>query len=363
MDKLIKKIIKKLNDSGYDAYIVGGYVRDKLLNIESDDIDICTNALPKDVINILNLNKNSSIKYGSINIKTKKYNIDITSFRKEDNYLKHSPTDTIFVNDIKTDLKRRDFTCNTLLMNKEGQIIDYYNGIKDINNRIIKCVGNVKKKLNEDPLRILRAIRLSIVYDFKIDDEILDFITHNKELINEISYFRKKEELDKILTSDNYLKGLEFIKKLDLYDSLGIRYDNVTYTRDLIGLYVQINLSEKYPLTKNEKNSIKEIKEILDNKKVDNYMLYKYGLYENKIAGEILGIDYKIINKRYNSLPIKSRKDIKITPKTIAKLNNNCYNNINNVYVSLEKNILDGNIKNNSRDIIKFLRKECNNEQ
>lgn len=347
----------KLNSNGFEAFIVGGYIRDKLLGINSNDIDICTNALPKDVIEVLNLDKKTGVKYGSINIKTRKYNIDITTFRKDSNYLKHSPNDTEFVNDIKTDLKRRDFTCNTLLMNKDDKIIDYYNGVNDINNRIIKCVGNVKKKLSEDPLRILRAIRLSIIYDFKIDNTILDFIINNKYLIKEISFFRKKEELDKILLSKNSIKGLKLIKDLDLFDVMGISYDKITYTNDLMGLYAQINLDSNYPLTKSEKSIIKEIKEILDNGIIDNNTLYRHGLYINKIAGEIFNIDYKIINKMYNNLPIKTRKDIKINIKSIVKLNNNCYNNINDIYLMLEKNILSGNIKNNSKDIIKYLRK------
>ena len=357
MDKIIKKIITKLNDNGFEAFVVGGYVRDMILGINSSDIDICTNALPKDVIEVLNLDKKTCVKYGSINIKTKKYNIDITTFRIDDNYLKHNPSNTEFVNDIKIDLKRRDFTCNTLLMNKDNEIIDYFDGLDDINNKVIKCVGNIKKKLSEDPLRILRAIRLSIIYDFKIDDNLLDFIINNKQLINEISFFRKKEELDKILLSTNAIKGLNFIKKLNLCDVLGISYEKVNYTNDLMGLYAQINLDSNYQLTKSEKNIINSINEVLENGVIDNNTLYKHGLYINKIASEILKIDYKTINKMYNNLPIKNRKDIKISVKTIVKLNNNCYNNINDIYLRLEKNILSGNIKNNSKDIIKFLRK------
>ena len=357
MDRLIKKIIHELNKNGFEAYIVGGYVRDKVLNIDSDDIDICTNALPKDVIRILKLNNKTSVKYGSISFKTKKYNIDITTYRKEYDYNKHEPTSTIFVNDLKTDLKRRDFTCNTLLMDKNNKIIDYYDGLKDIKNKVIKCIGSTNKKLKEDPLRILRAIRISVIYDFNIDNNILNFIDNNKDLINEISFFRKKEELDKILISKNCIKGLNLIKNLNLCDALGINYNNIIYTKDLIGMYAQIEFNNRYTFTKSENSIIKDIREIVKNGSINNKTIYKYGLYINKVAGEILNIDYKRINKLYNNLPIKTRKDIKINIKSIVKINNNCYNNINKIYLDLEDKILSGILRNNTRDIINYLRK------
>ena len=357
MDRTIYKILKKLNNNTNEAYIVGGYVRDKILNITSNDIDICTNMLPKDVINVLNLDKKTKDNFGSINIKTKKYNIDITTYRKEKNYKNHTPKSIEYVNDINIDLKRRDFTCNQLLLDINGNIIDNYNGINDINNKIIKCIGNTNKKLSEDPIRVLRAIRLSTIYDFNLDNEIIEFINNNKEIINKISYNRKKEELDKILSCKNKIKGLNLIKELNLCEVLGIKYDKIYYCKDLLGMYAQIEYNNLYPFTKNEKKIINDIKTILTNKKIDNNTLYKYGLYINSIVGEILNINYKDIVKKYKALPIKSRKDIKISIESIVKLNNNCYNNINEIYINIENNILNGNIKNKNKDIVKFIRK------
>lgn len=357
MDKVILKILKKLEKSGYSAFIVGGYVRDKLLGIESRDVDICTNALPKDVIKIFNLDKSTKDEYGRVNIKTKKYNIDITTFRSESDYKNHTPKSVTYVNDLKTDLKRRDFTINGLVMNSNEEIIDYYNGINDLNNKIIKCIGSTKIRLSEDSVRILRAIRFSIIYDFDIDDEILKFIDSNKNLIESISYFRKKEELDKILASNNKLKGLELIKKLNLCSVLGLKYDNIVYCKDILGMYAQIDFSDKYQLTKNEKDIINDIRKILSIGNINNKTLYEYGLYINTIASEILGIDTIKVNHMYKNLPIKSRKDIKITIESIVKLNNNCYNGVNEIYKELENNILNGSLKNKSVDIVKFIRK------
>ena len=357
MDKIIKNILKKLEKNGYDAYIVGGYIRDRLLEIESNDIDICTNALPKNIIDIFKLDKKTVDNYGCINIKTKKYNIDITTFRKESDYNNHYPRKTSYINDLKMDLKRRDFTCNSILMNSDEEIIDYYNGIKDINEGTLRCIGNVEKKLTEDPLRILRAIRISVIYNFSIDKEIIEFILNNKDLIRNISYTRKKEELDKILSSNNKIKGLNLIKELNLFSVLELKYDKIVSTKDILGMYAQVDFSEKYPLTKSEKNIIHSIREILNIGEINNNTLYKYGLYINTIAGEILGIDNNIVNKKYSLLPIKSREDIKINIKTLVKSNNNCYNGINEIYQNIEVNILNCKLRNRNRDIVKFLRK------
>lgn len=357
MDKFIINILKKIEKNNFEAFVVGGYVRDKLMGIESYDIDICTNALPKEIKYILKNAKITNENYGSVNIKTKKYNIDITTFRKEKNYDKHSPKSITYVNDVKVDLKRRDFTINSILLNKDEELIDYYNGIDDLNNKVIKCIGNTKDKLTEDPLRILRAIRLSILYNFKLDDEIKNFIIENKYLIEKVSYFRKKEELDKILSCKNKIKGLQLLKDFNLCSILKVEYDNIIYCEDILGMYAQINLSEKYPLTKNEREIITKVKEILKIGTINNNIIYKYGLYISSIAGEILGIDYKNINRMYKNIPIKSRKDIKISLQSIVKLNNNCYNKINEIYERLEINILNGNLKNKNKDIVKFLRK------
>lgn len=357
MDKIILNILKKLEKSGYSAYIIGGYVRNKLLGINSSDIDICTNALPKDIIRLFKLKKDTKDNYGSVNIKTKKYNIDITTFRSELNYINHKPTNIEYVDDLETDLIRRDFTINSIVMDSKEEIIDIFNGVNDLNNRLVKCIGDTKSKLTEDPLRILRAMRLSIIYNLELDKEIIKFIKNNKELVKKISYYRRKEELDKIFSSKNKLNGIKLLKDLKLLDVLEINYNNVKYTEDIHGIYAQIEISNNYPLSKETKKIIKQINEIVKISEINNYTLYKYGLYINRIAGEILGIEYNRINKMYESLPIKERKDIKITIKSIVKINNNCYNNINELYKVLEENILSGKLNNKSKDIINFIRK------
>jgi len=356
MDKFIVNILKKIEKNGFEAYVVGGYVRNNLLGINSRDVDICTNALPKDIIKIFNLKKDTKANYGSVNIITKKYNIDITTYRREYNYELHKPN-VEFINEIDDDLSRRDFTINAILLNSNNELIDKYNGIEDLNKKLLKCIGNTKEKLTTDPLRILRALRFSILYDLELDKEIIDFIKKNKNLIKKISYFRRKEELDKIFTSKNKIKGLIILKELNLLKELEIDYDDVIYTEDINGIYAQIKFNNNYSFTKETKKIISNIKEIIDIGTINNHTLYKFGLYINSIAGNILGIEYNKIYSMYNKLPIKSKKDIKISYKSIVKLNNNCYNNINDLIKNIEKNILDGKLKNKTSDIVRFIRK------
>ena len=124
MNNSIKKILNKLEKNGFEAYVVGGYVRDYLLNITSYDVDICTNALPKDIIKVFKIKKGVS-NYGSIGFKIGKYNYDITTYREDGEYNNHKPKSIRYVDNLLIDLKRRDFRINSICMNSEGKIFDY----------------------------------------------------------------------------------------------------------------------------------------------------------------------------------------------------------------------------------------------
>ena len=355
MNLEIKSILEKIEDNGFEAYVVGGYVRDYLLGIHSVDVDICTNALPKDVINIFNIKK-ETIAYGSVTISSGIYNIDITTYRTEDDYLKHHPKKVKYTNNLITDIQRRDFTINTLCMNKDGYIFDYLDGQKDLNNRLIKVVGCSKDKLTEDPLRILRALRFSIILDFDLDEEILSFIQNNKDLIKNLSYTRKKEELDKILSSKNMVKGLKLLKDLDLLWALEIDYDKMIEVQDLLGIWAQIIFSENYPFTKNNLNIIKKIRNILTTGEINNYTLFKEGLYISSVAGEILGMNKKYLNHQYQNLVIKSTKELKINNQDIMDiLNIKPSSKLKIIYDDVLKKVLDKKIRNDYESIKEYI--------
>lgn len=352
MEKNIKKILETLENEGYQAYLVGGYVRDYLLGVTSFDVDIATDALPKDIHRIFNSSKNN---YGSVNIKIDKLNVDITTFRKDLNYVNRRPSKVVYINNLKEDLERRDFTINAICMNKNGKIIDLLNGCKDLDSRTIKMIGSIDVKLKEDPLRIMRAIRFACILDFKIEDELYEKIKEYSYLVGDLSKERIKNELDKILISKNYKYGLELMKDTKISEVLEINYDDINYVDDLLGMWAQVKVLN-IPFTNVEKGNIIKITEVLDFGKIDNEILYKYGLYISRVAGKILNIKTTKISKMYNKLPIKSREDIDITSKEISSIVG-VGEVIGETYKIIEKEILNYRLKNKKSEILKYLEK------
>lgn len=353
MDKKIKKILEKLDNNNYEAYLIGGYVRDELLGIKSLDIDICTNALPKDIHKLFNINNKSN--YGSINMIIDKYNIDITTFRKDINYINRHPSKVVYVKSLEEDLIRRDFTINTICMDKNGKVVDLLNGVEDLNKRIIRMVGKLPDKLIEDPLRILRAIRFSCILDFDIEEELWNKICQYNYLVKELSKNRIREELDKILLSKNFKKGLVLLEKSGIKKLINIDYENINYVVDLLGMWSQVKVLD-IPFTKVEKSTIINIRNVINIGIINNEILYKYGLYICTIAASILNINVKLISKKYNKLPITKRSDIDITSKEIEELVGT--KNISKMYSIIEKVILNNELKNKNKDIKNYIRKE-----
>lgn len=319
MNKNAIEIIEKLENLGYTAYIVGGYVRDLLLNKPSFDIDICTSAKIKEILQVF---PGVANEYGSLNLKIKEFNIDITTFREEKNYENRRPTTIFYTTDLKKDLLRRDFTINTICMDKKGKIIDALNGVHDLKNKQIKMVGDPKTKIKEDPLRILRAIRFATTLDFTLEESLKEEIKRQRESLFTLSNYRIKEEMSKILLSTNYKKGLHLLKELHLCEILGIYYVHVVYTKDLCGMWAQLKIKRNLPFTKLEKENIVKIREILELKMINREIIYKYGLYLSLIASEILGIQAESIHEMNASLPIYTRKDLNISYQEICEILN-----------------------------------------
>lgn len=352
MDKVIKSVLDELNKE-YEAYLVGGYVRDYLLGIKTYDVDICTTALPKDIYSIFNICANN---YGGSKLIVDNYNIDITTFRKDSHYNKRRPMEVEYITDLMTDLKRRDFTINTICMDKDGKIIDLLNGIDDLNNRLIKMIGDNEVRLEEDPLRILRAIRFATVLDFDLDEELIKAIKKKYKLVSTLSKDRVKSEFSKILMSPNFKKGLKLCDEFKISEELGIEYEDVVYTKDIVGMWVQVKISD-IPFTNVEKSNIINITEIINYGTVNNDTLYKYGLYANLIAGMIMNISSKRISSMHKKLPIKDRGDIAIKGNEISDLLDIHGKDINIVYEDLKEMILHKKLKNKKGDIIKYLLK------
>lgn len=215
----VKYIIDTFYDNNFEAFIVGGCVRDFLLDLKPKDFDITTSALPEDTLKLFKKTILTGIAHGTVTVVLHKENFEITTFRKDGKYLDNrKPSSVEFVSNIKEDLSRRDFTVNALAFNESIGLIDYFDGLSDLKNKIIRAVGDPDKRFKEDALRMLRAIRFSSQLNFTIEKETLKAIIENKYLINNISKERIRDELCKILTSSNPSKGFNQLKDTGLLE-------------------------------------------------------------------------------------------------------------------------------------------------
>ena len=361
------KLLKELTDNSYQAYIVGGFVRDYLLDVESSDIDITTNATPKQVKEIFEDSCLPNEDYGSVVVIKKGIRFDITTFRKEIGYINNrKPSEIKYIDNLYEDLLRRDFTINALCINDKGEVLDFLGGREDLNNRIIKTIGKAKESFEDDVLRVLRAIRFATILDFSLDEEIIQAIAETKHLLKKLSYQRKREELDKIFTSPNYKKGIKMLLDLGLDKELELNNLNKvleTDTVSLIGIWSILDVSSVYPFNKNELELIKTIHLLMNEDVLDPVILYKYGLYVASVVGEIKRIDNVLINEKYRNLPIKSRKDIDIESDDIIYIMKKAPGSyIKEIYSDIETEILYNRLINKKTNIVEYITKKYKEE-
>lgn len=358
------EVLKILNDNDYEAYVVGGFVRDTLLKRRTNDIDICTSATPKEILEIFDNVTVSDMQYGSVIVSYKGYNFDVTTFRKEIKYEgNRKPVKIKYIKDIKKDLLRRDFTVNTLCMNSKGEVIDILNIEKDIKQKILRTVGNPRYRIKEDSLRILRCIRFATLLDFEIEDKTKYYLSKYGYLLKNLSMNRKKEELDKIFLSKNKEKGRKLLIDLNLTNVLDLnKLNNIVLCTDLLGIWCQLEVDDIYPFTKYEKGQMKLLRSLLQYDEIDNYLLYKYGLYLCTVYADIKGLSKRKLNTKYQCLPITSRKDIKINGEEISIiLNRKPGEYIKEIMEDLEINILDNKLNNNYEEIKEYIIKKYTN--
>ncbi len=223
MPQYVETTIEKIESYGYEAFLVGGCLRDIMLGEKPNDFDITTNAHPDKIEEIFCQYKTVNIgkEFGTIIVIQDEGNIEITTYRTESDYKDgRRPSEVLFSDNILEDLSRRDFTMNSLAYNKKSGIVDPFNGREDINNKIVRTVGNPTERFKEDHLRILRGIRFSTQLDFRIEDNTFGAMVDHGGSIKNISTERVYNELVKILLSEIPSRGIKLMLYTDILNCI-----------------------------------------------------------------------------------------------------------------------------------------------
>ena len=314
----VNQLLNIFKSENYEIFAVGGCVRDNIMGIKPHDIDFCTNATPDKTIGLLNKANikytTVGIEYGTIVAHIDNEEYEITTYRSDGEYTNNRKPDSVkFESNLKNDLSRRDFTINAIAYEPLlGCYIDHYDGMTDIENGVIRCIGDPNKRLQEDALRILRALRFSIKYNFDIEEETSKAIHANKELLNNISKERITQEFEKILTSKKDMHNI-FIEYSDVISiiipeimpCIGFNQNNKYHKHTVYEhlLYVTDNC-------KTTDFNIKLAALLHDIGKPDAYSVdeeghgHFYGHPEvcAKIASEVLKKDFRITTEQYNEI-------------------------------------------------------------
>ena len=317
----VKDIMRLLNSSGKDCYIVGGAVRDLLLqHKELSDIDLTTPLRVEQLKQIFDINQikfnDRALKYGSLTIRTQKRSLQITSFRKDIQTFGRS-ADVAHIENIEEDAKRRDFTINAFYCSYNGEIIDPLGNLKDLNKKKLKFIGDPEKRITEDYLRILRFFRFVAVLDLKnknIGSNYLPIIKKHLHGLNELSDERVAIEIRKILLAVSPSYALGLMNEAGLYEKfLGV-YSQKALLKierlerrfelkpDLVRRLLALEIQNPYPLmSKREKKCFKDMSALIDFEHNSDYLGYK--------VGEKSSLDFLIIKAIKNGISIKT-KDI-----------------------------------------------------
>lgn len=288
----VEKCLKQLNSNSFAAFCVGGAVRDTLLGQQPDDYDIATSATPQQVISLFDKVIPTGIKHGTVTVIIDNIPIEVTTFRNDGEYSdSRHPKKVNFVGDINSDLSRRDFTVNAFAYSNENGLIDNYNGITDLKNKIIRCVGDPQVRFSEDALRILRAFRFCSALDFSMEQNTFNSALKLSHLLNNISRERIYTELTKLLCG----KNPEIIINL-LSSNVPNFLKPKTIDKNILKLLGKINSNKNIRFTFFCLSTKLDPNNLFENLKADNKTKQTVGTYLNII----------------NSLPFSTKTDIKV---------------------------------------------------
>ncbi|PWU68659.1 CCA tRNA nucleotidyltransferase [Gracilibacillus dipsosauri] len=384
------KIIEQIESNRFQAFIVGGAVRDYLLNRPISDIDIATDALPADIMKIFDKVIPTGIKHGTVLVRSQQLSFEITTFRKESGYQDHRHPDSVtFVSDIEEDLSRRDFTMNALAMARNFKVIDPFGGESDIKAQIIRMVGNPNHRLQEDPLRMMRAVRFSSQLGFAVDPITLKAIQKNALLLEHIAVERIAVEWEKLLTGSYMRKGLQLLLETGIHSHLPLLSEHVEVQNQLKKLKVPFPSmtafiawahllkrntpisawSRKWKLSNQQKKDANLLVKVFDILYDENQWKWAVYLLPERLISSFVAVYTsftkqpitmeKIIDIKRN-LPINSRAQLDINGKDVMK----CFPErskgpwIQKNLERVEQAVVNGEIENDSKKISEWILNE-----
>lgn len=381
-------LIEQIQQAGFEAYFVGGSVRDALLGKKINDVDIATSAFPEEIKRIFRKTIDVGIEHGTVMVLWRGASYEVTTFRTESTYQDFRRPDKVeFVRSLEEDLKRRDFTVNALAMDKEGNIKDYFHGQEDLNNKVIKAVGSPMERFHEDALRMMRAVRFVSQLGFEMEETTLIAVKEHHALLEKISVERIAVEFVKMLQGKGrpqavklfvqtglsaYCPGLANYKPqlLNFAAFKGILSTRLAAWTTLIH-YLGILPEEVPSFLKDWKCSNKEIQQVhlaveTLRKRLQHtltsFELYTAGLeialtVENIVAQLGFNADIKQVQEAYEQLPIKSKKEIAINGNMIIQqVKAKPGKWLGDMLGQLEKLIVSGKLENERELLIEWVR-------
>ncbi|MDQ1001742.1 tRNA nucleotidyltransferase (CCA-adding enzyme) [Neobacillus niacini] len=387
-------VLKKLESAGFEAYFVGGSVRDFLLNKEINDVDIATSATPDEVKKIFSKTVDIGIEHGTVLVLFQGLSYEITTFRSEAEYEDfRRPKEVSFIRNLTEDLQRRDFTMNAIAMDKDGSLVDPFNGQISIKNEVIETVGKAVDRFQEDALRMMRAVRFVSQLSFKIEEKTLNALKDLVHLLENIAVERKQAEFDKLLSGDDRKQALELILETNIYsylpglsnqeDKIKLMFDyklEKLNKREMWALLVyclNFEKKDKEEFLRGWRIPLKEIREI---QLILHYLNQRFetswSLYDLYTAGKEIFVSseilYLVINgiedqnsithylQVYEQLPIKERSEMDVTGNDLMEWFNKTGGPwVKELLFKIEQAIIAGKIANNKKIIREWLM-ECN---
>ncbi|WP_340574701.1 CCA tRNA nucleotidyltransferase [Staphylococcus aureus] len=394
MDKSLfeqaRPILEQIQDNGFEAYYVGGSLRDYVMGRNIHDIDITTSATPDEIESIFSHTIPVGKEHGTINVVFNDENYEVTTFRAEEDYVDHRrPSGVTFVRDLYEDLQRRDFTMNAIAMDTAYKLYDYFDGQQDINNRIIRTVGIAEERFQEDALRMIRCLRFQSQLSFDIAMETFEAMRTQMADIKFLSIERIVIELTKLMRginveeSFNHLKSLKAFNYMPYFEQLDMNQINVTEPIDLelliaiVSVKFDINYSLK-PL-KLSNRQVKDINQYIqimnalpsiitkeqlkmfvydyDTNLIKNVMVAADVLKANDIQGhEPLIVNLQTIDETLHRLPMHNRKDMMVNGGVLmAHLNAKSGPWLKDVLRQIEIAIVTGKVSNEETEILKWV--------